>query len=120
MEAATETISTVTLIDRENSLLQNNSFQHSHHHYLCLITCNRADRGEELFCPKGSDSVSQADNCTRSKTLPFTTLGYSLSLNGTTQTGKQGFIAVLQLPSSFLSLPNWHVSTNSPYLSQLI
>lgn len=45
----------------------------------CLLAIGQLGmehRAEELLCPMGADSVSQADNCTRSKTLLLTTFGH--------------------------------------------
>ena len=43
METTTESNSTITLFDRANSQLQNITFQHSHHHQLCIFDNNEQE-----------------------------------------------------------------------------
>jgi len=43
MELTTDTKSTGTLFDRASSYPQNTTFQHSHHHQLCIFTSDELE-----------------------------------------------------------------------------
>jgi len=55
MESTTDKKTTITLITRANSQLQNDIFQHSHHHELCVFTNNEL----EAVCHTHKDLYQQ-------------------------------------------------------------
>ena len=61
MKTMTDRKSSIMLLDRENSQLQNAVFQHSHHHYLCILpVMNKILNAKFVkICASGGDPLSQ-------------------------------------------------------------